>query len=230
MMLADMGCELGCYCCDITCSYPVVTAARDAKFTTDQAFIFETVALCQSRVMSAMAPGIEWADMHSLAYRTILERFLDRGLLVGPIEALMAANVGSYFMPHGLGHLIGCDTHDVGGYPRGGRPRDTRRGFKSLRCMRKLEAGMVLTVEPGVYFVDCLLDELFADPDAKAFAVASELERFRGTGGVRLEDSVLVTPIGRPARNLTTCPRTVADVEKVLRGEITAKEQLARLV
>lgn len=255
-MLCDMGVELRCYCCDITCSFPIAD-----KFSADQTFMFETVALCQAKVMKAMKPGVQWADMHELTYRTICERFTEYGLLVGPVDAMVAANVGSFFMPHGLGHLIGVDTHDVGGYPLAGggtTVRDPRRGFKSLRMQRKLEAGMVLTVEPGVYFIDSLLDDLLSDPEAKAFAVADRLNALRGFGGVRLEDSLVV--LGKPVplspsaiaasssgaaaaagggaegsegcfvRNLTTCPRTVADVEGIRAGTITRKDQLTRLV
>lgn len=169
MMLSDMGCEISCYCSDITCSYPI---ASNGKFTEDQRFIFETVALCQTKVMRAMAVGVEWASMHELTYRTICERLVEWGVLVGPVDAMMEANVGSFFMPHGLGHLIGCDTHDVGGYNLATSVRDKRRGFKSLRMQRPLIAGMVLTVEPGLYFIDVLLNELLSSPETKCFVVS----------------------------------------------------------
>ena len=224
MLLLDMGTELRCYCCDITCSFP---CSSSGKFTADQRMVFDTVTACQRAVMHALKPGVEWASMHELSYRVILERLTAAGLLQGPLEAMMAENVASFFMPHGLGHLIGCDTHDVGGYPEGAE-RDARRGFKSLRMQRPLLAGMVLTVEPGVYFIDPLLDELCTSAATKAFAVPDAIDRFRGFGGVRLEDSVLVTSDG--ARNLTTCPRTADDVEMVLAGEITDKSQLEKLL
>ena len=224
MLLLDMGTELRCYCSDVTCSFP---CSIDGKFTAEQRLIFDTVSLCQQNVMKAMAPGVQWADMHEIAYRTICERLTEAGLLRGPLEDMMEANIASFFMPHGLGHLIGCDTHDVGGYPEG-TERDARRGFKSLRMQRPLLAGMVLTVEPGVYFIDLLLDELLTSPATKAFAVAEEVNRFRGFGGVRLEDSVLVTETG--VQNLTTCPRTSTDVEAVRAGKITDKSQLSRLI
>lgn len=177
--------------------------------------------------MSALKPGVEWADMHELTYKVICERFLEAGMLTGTLEQLMAANVGSYFMPHGLGHMIGCDTHDVGGYPMGA-VRDTRQGFKSLRAQRPLEAGMVLTVEPGCYFIDMLMDNVMSDPATKDFVVVDRVNEFRGFGGVRLEDSVLVTESG--CRTLTTCPRTVEDVEGVIAGRITSRDQLTRLI
>jgi Xaa-Pro dipeptidase len=127
------------------------------------------------------------------------------------------------------GHLIGIDTHDVGGYNLPSSKRDTRAGFKSLRMQRPLAVGMVVTVEPGCYFIDILLDELLASPATSAFCVPTRLLQFRNSGGVRLEDSVLVQEAGLPVRNLTTCPRTADDVEAVLAGKITHRSQLTRL-
>jgi len=121
--------------------------------------------------------------------------------------------------------LIGLDAHDVGGYEPG-TARDTRSGYKSLRLQRVLQTGMVMTVEPGCYFIDWLLDAAISDPKLSPFLVLDRLEQFRGTGGVRLEDSLLITDSG--IRNLTTCPRTVADVEAVMAGTITHRSQLTR--
>ena len=144
--------------------------------------------------------------------------------MTGSIDEMMAANVGAVFMPHGLGHLIGIDVHDVGGYPPGGRKRDSRPGHSSLRCGRDLAAGMAITVEPGIYFIDHLLDGALEDPAVGKFFVPDAIKRFRGFGGVRLEDDVVVTEDG--VRNLTNCPRTVEDVEGVMAGRITNRDQL----
>lgn len=160
-----------------------------------------------------------------LAYRVGLEKLVAGGLLTGPVDAMLAANAMAFFMPHGLGHFMGLDVHDVGGYPEGsGLTRDSRRGFKSLRTLRTMEAGMVITVEPGIYFIDPLLDELLADPALRAFVDEGVLARFRGFGGVRLEDDVVITETG--IVNLTNCPRTVEDVEAVMAGRITDRRQL----
>ena len=179
--------------------------------------------------MAAMGPGIDWMDMHTLSYRVILERFLARGILQGNIETMLSreVNLAARFMPHGLGHLIGLDTHDVGGIPFGmEQARPTELGYKSLRCLKRLEPGMVITVEPGVYFVDFLVDELTTDPKFIPFIKdADALRAFRGFGGVRLEDCVLITETG--IENLTNCPRTVGDIEAVMAGRITRREQLA---
>jgi Xaa-Pro dipeptidase len=116
-------------------------------------------------------------------------------------------------MPHGLGHLMGLDVHDVGGYPEG-VTRSEEPGLRSLRCGRRLEAGMVITVEPGVYFIDAVLEPALADPRYAPFLVPEAIARFRGKGGVRIEDDVLVTAAG--ATNLTSVPRTVDEIERVM--------------
>lgn len=147
------------------------------------------------------------------------------GLLKGSVDAMMAANLMAFFMPHGLGHFMGLDVHDVGGYA-GGLQRDTRRGYKSLRTLRIMAPGMVVTVEPGIYFIGVLLDELLADPALRTFVDEGVLARFRGFGGVRLEDDVVITEEG--ILNLTNCPRTVEDVEAVMAGRITDRRQLSK--
>jgi Xaa-Pro dipeptidase len=118
-------------------------------------------------------------------------------------------------MPHGLGHLMGLDVHDVGGYPEG-VSRIDEPGIRSLRCGRRLEAGMVITVEPGIYFIDAVLEPALADPKVSRLLVPEAVRRFRGFGGVRIEDDVVVTATG--ADNLTRVPRDVAEIESVMAG------------
>ena len=126
-----------------------------------------------------------------------------------------AAHLAAVFMPHGLGHLLGLETHDTGGYPAGAQ-RIQQPGICKLRMNRKLLAGMVLTVEPGCYFVAPLLEAARGNAAQAPFLVNEALERFAGLGGVRLEDDVLITDSGY--ENLTHCPRTVEEVEAVLAG------------
>jgi len=221
MLLLDMGAEFRCYASDITCSFPA-----SGRFTQDQKMIFETVQAMQFAVLDALKPGVEWVEMHELAYRVGCEKLVQGGLLVGEVEELMKENIMSFFMPHGLGHFMGLDVHDVGGYPPAlGLKRDEKRGYKSLRTGRRMEVGMVITVEPGVYFVDLLMDELVGSETLRGFVNVEMLEsRFRGFGGVRLEDDVVIVEGG--VRNMTRAPRTVADVEGVMAGKIRTKEGL----
>eukprot|EP00271_Cylindrocystis_brebissonii_P013077 TRINITY_DN32651_c0_g1_i1.p1 TRINITY_DN32651_c0_g1~~TRINITY_DN32651_c0_g1_i1.p1 ORF type:complete len:500 (+),score=104.91 TRINITY_DN32651_c0_g1_i1:210-1709(+) len=208
--LFDMGAEYNCYCSDVTCTFPV-----SGKFTADQRMVYETVLAAQRAVMAAMRPGVNWQEMHRLAERTILEHLKKGGLLKGDVGEMADLFMGAVFMPHGLGHFLGLDTHDVGGYPQG-VVRSEEPGLKSLRTARTLQAGMVITVEPGCYFIDMLLDAALEAPETAHFFVPSVLDRFRGMGGVRIEDDVLVTADG--IENFTRCPRDVADIESVMAG------------
>lgn len=125
----------------------------------------------------------------------------EAGLVIGEIDDMMAVNLGSVFMPHGLGHFMGKDTHDVGGYLEGMPERSKLDGYNKLRTAAVLEAGMVITVEPGCYFIDFILDKALSNEAQAKFLNQEMLKRFRGFGGVRLEDDVLVTPTG--IENLT---------------------------
>jgi len=185
MLLLDMGAEYHCYISDITCSFPV-----NGKFTEDQKAIYNIVLDAQSSVMKAMKPGIDWTDMHRLAEHVILEGLLKLGLIRGSIEDLKKNHIAALFFPHGLGHLMGLDTHDVGGYPKG-LERIDEPGIRNLRTRRVLQKGMVITVEPGLYFIDANIDPALKDPITSQFLNAEILERFRDFGGVRIEDDVI---------------------------------------
>jgi len=218
LALLDMGAEYHCYASDITCSYPV-----NGRFTPDQTLVYEAVLNAQIAVIAAMKPGIPWTDMHRAAERAILEGLVKAGLLVGDVNEMIAADVGAIFMPHGLGHLIGIDTHDVGGYAFGTPARSERPGLKSLRTARILQEGMVLTVEPGCYFIDLLLDMALMNPKQSPFIVLERLKDFRGLGGIRLEDGMLVTNEG--CENLTVCPRAIPEVLDVMHGGVWPPEE-----
>lgn len=223
MCLFDMGAEYHRYASDVTCSFPA-----DGSFTADQRAVYETVLEAQWAVMKAMKPGVSWLDMHELAYRIICERLRDVvGVLrkTASVDEMMKANVASLFMSHGLGHFIGLAVHDVGGYTFDAPARPTKSGYKSLRTARRLQAGMTLTVEPGVYFNEYALSS--ASPTQRAFLVPERIEEFKDFGGVRIEDVVLVTSTG--IENLTNCPRTVSDVEAVMSGAINDRRKLKSL-
>jgi len=214
LALFDMGGEYYCYTSDITCTFPV-----NGRFSADQRAIYEAVLTASRAVQAAMRPGVSMAAMHELADRVQLESLVQLGLLTGDVDAMMAVRLGAVFMPHGLGHLLGCDVHDVGGYlPGDDEPaRPTAAGLRSLRTARVLEEGMVLTVEPGIYFQDALLDAALAEPTQARFFVPAVLARFRGFGGVRIEDDVAVTANGLEL--LTDVPRTCDEIEAFMAGE-----------
>jgi len=209
MCLFDMGAEYYCYTSDITCSFPA-----NGKFTPEQKIVYNAVLKANRAVFDAMKPGVSWVDMHVLANRVMLTHLRDNGVLRGDVDEMMKNNLAATFQPHGLGHFMGCDVHDVGGYLEGCPDRPQLAGLKSLRTARKLEAGMVLTIEPGCYFIDHLLDKALADPALSKFLDPDVIQKFRGTGGVRIEDDVAVTETG--AELLSKVPRSVEEIEAVM--------------
>jgi Xaa-Pro dipeptidase len=210
LFLNDSGAEYHGYASDITCTYPV-----NGRFTDDQRGIYEAVLAANRAVQDAMKPGVSWPDMHRLTQKVIAEHLLAMGLLRGSLDELLARHVPALFMPHGLGHLMGLDVHDVGGYPEG-VTRVDEPGLRSLRCGRALEAGMVITVEPGVYFIEAVLEPALGDAKLAHLLNVDAIARFRGFGGVRIEDDVVVTRTG--AENLTDVPRDVKEIEGVMAG------------
>uniref|UniRef100_A0A671RBB5 Xaa-Pro dipeptidase n=1 Tax=Sinocyclocheilus anshuiensis TaxID=1608454 RepID=A0A671RBB5_9TELE len=211
MCLFDMGGEYYCYSSDITCSFPV-----NGKFTADQRAIYEAVLKSSRAVMAAIKPGVKWTDMHRLADRVHLEELLKMGILRGSVEEMLKVHLGAVFMPHGLGHLLGIDVHDVGGYAEG-IERIDEPGLKSLRMGRVVQERMVLTVEPGIYFINHLLDKALSSPAQCGFINNDVLTRFRGFGGVRIEDDIAVTADG--VELLTCVPRTVEEIEAFMADE-----------
>uniref|UniRef100_A0A8C2WA98 Xaa-Pro dipeptidase n=1 Tax=Cyclopterus lumpus TaxID=8103 RepID=A0A8C2WA98_CYCLU len=205
MCLFDMGGEYYCYSSDITCSFPA-----NGKFTPDQRAIYEAVLKSSRTVMAAIKPGVKWSDMHRMADRIHLEELVAIGILNGSVEDMVKVHLGSVFMPHGLGHLLGIDVHDVGGYPEGVERID-EPGLRSLRMGRLVQERMVLTVEPGIYFINHLLDQAQANSAQSCFLNNQVLARFRGFGGVRIEDDIAVTADG--IELLTCVPRTVEEIE-----------------
>ncbi|KAM3961517.1 dipeptidase C [Aphomia sociella] len=207
LCLFDMGGNYAGYAADITCSFPA-----NGKFTPDQKLIYEAVLFARDAVIREGKPGVFWNEMHLLANRVMLEHLKKGGLLKGDVEEMIQNGVNGILQPHGLGHLLGLDVHDVGGYlpdcpPRAAAPSPLSR----LRTARRLESGMLLTIEPGCYFIPRLLDNAKNNPAQSHFFNWDIIERFRGFGGVRIEDDVVITDDG--VVNLTLVPRTIAEIE-----------------
>mgnify|MGYP001199320460 CR=1 FL=1 len=159
MVLCDMGGEYHGYAADITCTFPA-----NGKFTPVQAAIYNGVLDAHQAVLQAVRPGVAWPEMHRLAETKILGALVKAGFLRGDVGSMMEARLGGVFMPHGLGHLLGIDTHDVGGYREGDPavpPRPVGPGISKIRTARVLAPGMMMTVEPGCYFCEYLLRKAF---------------------------------------------------------------------
>ncbi|XP_028142452.1 xaa-Pro dipeptidase isoform X2 [Diabrotica virgifera virgifera] len=211
LCLFDMGGEYYGYAADITVTFPV-----NGKFSPQQKIVYEAVLKSNEAVLKAGKPGVSWTDMHLLANRVLLEELKKGGLLQGSVDDMIAADIAPIFQPHGLGHFVGLNVHDVGGYLEGNPERPTKPGLKSLRTARILEKNMVLTIEPGCYFINILLDNALADPIKSKFLVADVINTYRNFGGVRIEDDVVVTEDG--IKNLTKVPRTVQEIEDWIAG------------
>ncbi|XVE98028.1 hypothetical protein REPUB_Repub03eG0070000 [Reevesia pubescens] len=210
MALLDMGAEYSFYGSDITCTFPV-----NGKFTSDQSLVYNAVLDAHNAVITTMKPGVSWVDMHKLAEKIILESLKKGSILVGNVDDMMVERLGAVFMPSGLGHLLGIDTLDPGGYPKGvERPKEP--GLKSLRTARQLQEGMVITVEPGCYFIDALLIPAMENTNTSKFFKRETVDRFKSFGGVRIESDVLVT--GNGSKNMTKVPRKTWEIEAVMAG------------
>lgn len=209
MCLFDMGANYCGYAADITCSFPA-----NGKFTEDQKFIYNAVLDARNAVLKEAREGVSWVEMHRLACRVMLQRLKEGGMLQGDVDEMLAAGLAGVFQPHGLGHLIGLDVHDVGGYLPGQPERPSEPWLSKLRFARPLKAGMYVTVEPGCYFIDILMDKALADPNLNKFIIKDVYERFRTFGGVRIEDDVLITKTGN--ENFAIVPRTVEEIEKCM--------------
>lgn len=168
--------------------------------------------------MNSLKAGVNWLKMHQLAEKIIIEGLLELGLLKSngmTVDEMVEKRVGFLFMPHGLGHLIGLDVHDVGGYLKDAPERATQPGLKNLRTGRILENGMMVTVEPGCYFRDFILegkinDKLKIPLDVLNMDKIKEYQK--EIAGVRIEDVVLITENG--FENLSKdLPRTVEEIE-----------------
>ncbi|MDX1499608.1 MAG: Xaa-Pro dipeptidase [Woeseiaceae bacterium] len=193
-LLIDAGAREYGYASDITRTF-----SRSSRSFAELIGLMEALQL---DVVGRIRAGINYADLHIETHRLLGETLVTAGLAKGDADTLLATGVTAAFFPHGLGHLIGLQVHDVGGHmaDENGTRTDPPSGHPYLRLTRDLEADMVLTVEPGLYFIDMLLDNLRGSP-AEAHVTWDEVERLKPFGGIRIEDDVRV--LGDGVENLT---------------------------
>ncbi|HEX5216398.1 MAG TPA: Xaa-Pro aminopeptidase [Vicinamibacterales bacterium] len=201
------------YASDITRTIPV-----SGTFSTQQRAIYECVLRAQSGALAAIKPGVPYRDVHRGAARSFVTDLTALGLMKGDADAAVAAGAHALFFPHGLGHMMGLDVHDmenlgedIVGYGQG-YERSTQFGLGYLRLARPLEPGFVITVEPGLYFIPALIDQWKAEGRHAAFINWTEVEKFRDARGCRLEDDVLVTATGGRVLG-PGIPKAIAEVE-----------------
>ena len=214
LVINDSGAESPMhYASDITRTIPV-----GGKFSPRQKDIYGIALAAQEKAIRAMRPGIEFREVHTLSCRIITEGLQQMGLMQGDVDESVAQGAHALFQPAGLGHMIGLDVHDMEGLGEDfvgytdTIQRSPQFGTRNLRMARALEAGFVMTVEPGIYFIAQLIDRWKAEKKFDRFIDYDKVEAFKGFGGVRVEDNVLVSQDG--ARVLgTPIPKSIEDVE-----------------
>ena len=198
LVLCDAGCELEDYCSDHTRTMPV-----NGKFTQRQLEIYSIVEECHDYVLDVAKPGVKYMDVHFAVCRRMTERLKELGLMKGDTDEAVKAGAHAMFLPHGLGHMMGMDVHDMEGlgqiyvgFDEETRPNLEQFGTNCLRMGRKLEEGFVLTDEPGIYFIPALIDDWKASGHCKEFINFDKLETYKDFGGIRIEDDILITKEG----------------------------------
>ena len=199
LVLCDAGAEtINNYCSDNTRTMPV-----NGKFTQQQLEIYSIVEACHDYALKIAKPGMKYADVHFAVCRLMFDRLKELGLAKGDTEEAVKAGAHAIFLPHGLGHMMGMDVHDMEnldqinvGFDEETRPNLEQFGTNCLRMGRRLEAGFVVTDEPGIYFIPALIDAWKAKGHCKDFLNFDKLEAYKDFGGIRIEDDLLITKDG----------------------------------
>jgi len=219
LLLCDVGAESAeGWASDVTRTWPVT-----GKFEGLQREIYGAVLDAQVRAIASLKPGVRFLDVHRTAASTLMSNLVELGLFKGDPESLLERDAAALFFPHGIGHLLGLDVHDMedlgdrAGYSRG-RERSSLNAERFLRLDRDLEAGMVVTIEPGFYVIESLLGDPERFSPLRASIDEKRLDEVRkAVSGIRIEDDVLVTEKGH--RVLTdACPKSVEAVEAAVAG------------
>jgi Xaa-Pro aminopeptidase len=218
MLVIDAGCESDLhYASDITRSVPV-----GGKFSQKQKEIYEIVLTANLAGIAAVRPGLPFRDIHLLAAKEIVKGLMTLGIMKGNPDEAVAGGAHALFFPHGLGHPMGLDVHDLEGLGENwvGYDEEITRsrefGLAFLRFGRKLHDRFVMTVEPGIYFIPALIDIWKKENKFSQFIDYEKVETYRNFGGIRIEDDVLVTPTGGRVLG-KPIPKTVAEIESLMK-------------
>jgi Xaa-Pro aminopeptidase/Xaa-Pro dipeptidase len=214
LLLADVGAEteMG-WAGDITRTFPV-----SGKFSSTQKDIYDVVLAAHDACIAKIRPGVEYRDIHMLACLTLTEGLVSVGILQGDPANLVERNVHSVFFPHGIGHLLGLDVHDMedlgdlAGYKEG-RNRSDLFGLSYLRLNRSLQSNMLITIEPGFYQVPAILNP--ARSKYKYLINWEKLELFADVRSIRIEDEVLVTNVGSKVLS-ADLPTDTSTIEEII--------------
>ena len=221
LLLCDAGCELDDYCSDHTRTMPV-----GGRFSQRQLEIYSIVEACHDYVLQVAKPGVRYMDVHFAVCRMMIERLKELGLMKGDTDEALQAGAHAMFLPHGLGHMMGMDVHDMEGlgqiyvgFDDETRPDLEQFGTNALRMGRRLEEGFVVTDEPGIYFIPALIDEWRAKRHCEQFLCYDRLETYKDFGGIRIEDDVLITADGCRFLGSERIPYHPAELEEFMDKE-----------
>ena len=219
----DAGAEVECYASDVTRTFPISAGTWPSQEAKEIYSIIETM---QESCIARLKPGVKMIDLHNLAHQLAIDGLLKLGILHNaPPTELFAMGTSRGFFPHGLGHHLGLEVHDVLGIPilryeeRNSMVSDsaTNNLPPSILEQPKLEEGMVITIEPGIYFSRYELERAYlSSPIHSGFINREVLDRYWAVGGVRIEDDILITADGY--ENLTTAPKGEAAMEIIRDG------------
>lgn len=215
LMLCDAGAESNdFYCSDNTRTMPV-----NGKFTQKQLDIYSIVEACHDYALEVSKPGVTYKSVHLGVARMMTEKLKALGLMKGDVDAAVASGAHALFLPHGLGHMMGMDVHDMEnldqhnvGFDAETRPSD-QFGLNALRMGRQLEEGFVVTDEPGIYFIPALIDQWKANGTNAEFLNFDKIETYKNFGGIRIEDDLLITKDGCRFLGKNRIPYHPKDVE-----------------
>ena len=219
LLLVDAGAEtINNYCSDNTRTMPV-----NGKFTQRQLEIYSIVEECHDYALKAARPGVKYWDVHFGVCRLMTDRLKELGLMKGDTDEAVAAGAHAMFLCHGLGHMMGMDVHDMEnfdqinvGFDEETRPNLEQFGTNCLRMGRRLEEGFVVTDEPGIYFIPALIDDWRSKGLHKDFINYDMLETYKDSGGIRIEDDLLITKDGCRFLGKDRIPYHPKDVEEFM--------------
>ena len=218
LCVIDAGVEIAShYCSDNTRTLPT-----GGKFTQKQKDVYNIVLAANDYAREASVTGVSYRVVHLGAAKIIVQGLKNLGLVRGDVDEMVAAGVQGLFMPHGLGHNMGLDVHDMedlGENYVGYDPDQTRAkqlGLGSLRMARRLVPGHVITDEPGIYFIPALIEKWKSEGHNAQFVNFDKLESYYDFGGIRLEDDLLITPKGARILGFKRIPITVEEIENTM--------------
>lgn len=218
LMVIDAGAESNVhYASDFTRTYPT-----SGKFTAKQREIYQIVCDCNEFAFSMTRPGISYREVHLKTMHLMLEELRAMDIVRGDVQDMVEAGIAGLFMPHGLGHNMGLDVHDMEDYGENyvgyddDQSRSPQLGLGSLRMARKLVPGNVITDEPGIYFIPALIEKWKSEKTDQGFVNYQKLESYYDFGGIRLEDDVLVTADGARRLGKERLPISPDDVEAAM--------------